>query len=152
MLRVLGKFKFGDYWKTVSVDLTEKEITKTYFLNFRRSHQYESEALVYFNKEAKYNAKKCSYFSYAKISIFAVSPEGLVSHNLLIEIKTRAAGSAGPPLQDLRKNSYLFIHIQLPMECAGIKIALSSLTILSLQMPIIVWLRNAICYRMLLKL
>ena len=108
--------------------------------------------MVYFNKEAKYNAKKCSYFSYAKISIFAVSPEGLVSHNVLTETKTRAACSAGPPLQDLRKNSYLFIDIQLPMECAGIKITLSSLTILSLQMPIIVWLRNTICYRMLLKL
>ena len=46
--------------------------------------------------------------------IFGVSPEGLVSPDLLIEIKTRAASSAGP-LEDLRKNSYCFIQTQVQM-------------------------------------
>ena len=39
---------------------------KTKFSNFRIDCQYESEALAYFNKEAKCNAEKCDYFSYAK--------------------------------------------------------------------------------------
>ena len=41
---------------------------------------------------------------YARNSIFVNGPEGLVSPDLLIQIKTRAAGSAGP-LEDSRKNS-----------------------------------------------
>ena len=33
-----------------NLDLTEKEIVKTNLLNFRRGHQYQSEALVYLKK------------------------------------------------------------------------------------------------------
>ena len=60
-------------------------------------------------------------FFYVKKSIFSVSPEGLVSTNLLIEIKPRTTDSAGPPLQDLRKNSHYFIQTQLQMICTSIK-------------------------------
>ena len=51
------------------------------------------QALVYFNKEAKCNAEKWGYFPYSEKSDFGVSPDGLVSLDLLIEIKTRAADS-----------------------------------------------------------
>ena len=102
LLGIFGKSKFEDYWKIVLAGLKEKEITKIDFGNFISGYQYESEALVYFNKEGKYNAKKCGY--YFINSIFANGPDGLVSPDLLFQIKTRAAGSAGP-LEDLRKNS-----------------------------------------------
>ena len=52
--------------------------------------------------------------------IFGVSPEGLVSPDLLIEIKTRAASSAGQ-LEDIRKNSYYFIHTQVQVLYNGTK-------------------------------
>ena len=75
--------------------------------------------MAYFNKEAICNAKKCDYFSYAKNSIFGVCPYGLVSPDLLTEIKARAAGSAGR-LEGLKKNSN-FIQTQLQMVCTGTK-------------------------------
>ena len=43
------------------------------------------------------------YF-YTKNNIFGVSSDGLVSPDLLIEIKIGTVGSTGPP-EDLRKNS-----------------------------------------------
>lgn len=74
---------------------------------------FESEVLAFFNKEAKFNAKNCGYFSYVK-KYFGGTPDELVSTDVLIEIKTRAAGSAGP-LEDLRKSSCYFIETQLQM-------------------------------------
>ena len=76
--------------------------------------------MAYFNKEAKCNTKKCAFFSYAKNSVFGVGLDALISPDLLIEIKTRAAGSDGP-LEDLRKNSSYFIQTQLQMACTGTK-------------------------------
>ena len=114
MVGIFGKPKFDYYLKIVSGGLIEKEITKTDFLNFWRGHQYESEALAYSNKEAKFNAAKCAYLSFAKNSVFDVSSDGLVSPDLLIEIKTRAAVS-DEPLDDLRKRSSYFIQEQLQM-------------------------------------
>ena len=64
--------------------------------------------------------QKCGYFSYAKNSIYSVGPDGLVSPDPIIEIKTRVDGYAGP-LKDLRKNSYYFIQTQLQMVCTGTK-------------------------------
>ena len=100
LLGVFGKSKFEDYWKIVSPGLTEEKTIKINILNFQRGHQYESKALTYFIKEVKCNDKKIAIF-YAKNSISSVSPDGLISSDLLIKIKTRAAGSAGP-LQDFR--------------------------------------------------
>ena len=62
LLGIFNKSKFEDYWKIVLAGLKEKEITKIDFGNFISGYQYESEALAYFNKEGKYNAKKCGYF------------------------------------------------------------------------------------------
>ena len=124
----------------------------TDFLNFRRGHQYESQALAYFNKEAKCNAKKCDCFSYTKNSIFGVNPDVLVSFGLLIEIKSRAIGSAGP-LEDSRKKPLI---ISFKRNCKWYvlvqSITLSCHIILSLRVPIIFWLHYTISYGMLLKL
>ena len=118
MLDTFGKSEFEDYWKIVLGVLTEKEITRTDFLNFQRGNQYEREALVYFNKEVKCNAKKCSYFSSAKNS---VRPDGSVSSDLLIEMKTRGAARSPGPRERLRKNSSYFIQAQLQTLCTGTK-------------------------------
>ena len=74
--------------KIVSESLIEKEIITTDFLNFRRGHQYESEALACSNKEAKCNAEKCGYISYAKNSILSDVLQYIIHKKNMLKITT----------------------------------------------------------------
>ena len=111
-----GKNKFDLYWKIVTEGLSESDLFKTNFLNFKRGHQFENEALLHFNNEAKCSAMKCGFFSYNDDNLFGASPDGLVGPDLLIEIKTRAAG-ADSPLCDLNNNPSYYLQTQLQMMC-----------------------------------
>ena len=97
---------------------SSKNFNKTKLFNFRRGYQYKSEALGYFNKGAKCYVGKCGYFSYEKLNIFSVIPDGLVNTDLLTEVKTKVCHGQ---LEDLRKNLSSFILKQLQMVCTGTK-------------------------------
>ena len=82
LLGVYGKSKFDSYWKIVNEGLSENDVLKTNFINFKRGHQFEDTALQHFNNEAKCNAIKCGFFSYDNNSLFGASPDGLVGPDL----------------------------------------------------------------------
>ena len=116
LIGIHGKNKFDSYWSIVTEGLAESDIFKNDFVNFKRGHQFEDTALLHFNNEAKCNAIKCGFFSYSDNHLFGASPDGLVGPDLLIEVKTRAAGST-TPLCDLNKNPSYFLQTQLQMLC-----------------------------------
>ena len=48
LLGVYGKKKFESYWKIVKERLNETDLFNNCFRNFRRGHQFEKEALLFF--------------------------------------------------------------------------------------------------------
>ena len=64
------------------------------------------------------NAKieKCGYFCYSLDNKYGCSPDGLGPAGILLEVKTRAAGSTGP-ITSLDNFPQYYIQCQLQMLC-----------------------------------
>ena len=112
-----GSKKFDQYWKIVQENLQESELFNNNFINFKRGHYFENEALKHFCSESKSNAAPCGFFYHPTDINYGASPDALVSSEIILEIKTRAINSDGP-LTTLRKNPSYFIQAQLEMACS----------------------------------
>ena len=93
MLGVYGKKKVESYWKIVKEGLNESDLFNNHFRNFRRGHQFEEEALLFFRNQPLSNATPCGFFTLTENETYGSSPVALVAPNLLLEIKIRAENS-----------------------------------------------------------
>ena len=116
LLGVYVKKKFESYWKIVKEGLNESDLFNKCFKNFRRGHQFEKEALVFFRNQPLSNATPCGFFTLTEDETYGSSPDALVAPNLLLEIKIRAENSK-EPLSNLFKSPAYFIQTQLQMVC-----------------------------------
>ena len=93
MLGVYGKKKVKSYWKIVKEGLNKSDLINNHFRNFRRGHQFEEEALLFFRNQPLSNATPCGFFTLTEGETYGSSPVALVAPNLLLEIKIRAENS-----------------------------------------------------------
>ena len=114
LLGFYGQKKFDNYWDIVINGTNEKDMSK--IPNIQRGHQFETEAVRYFEKISKATTSKCGFYSHPSKPRFGSSPDALGPHGILVEIKTRAKDCEGP-LENLSKNRNYYVQCQLQMVC-----------------------------------
>ena len=114
LLGMHGSKKFYGGWATIKTGKKEEDISN--IPNVARGKYFEEEALRHLMKESGATIKTCGFFNHPWDNRYGASPDGLGPAGILIEVKTRAAGSEGP-IEDLSKFAHYFAQCQLQMLC-----------------------------------
>ena len=88
----------------------------SYLNNIKRGQMFENDAIKNFEMLSNAKIEKYSYFCYTLDNKYGCSPDGLGPAGILLEVKTRAAGSTGP-ITSLENFPQYYIQWQLQMLC-----------------------------------
>ena len=111
-----GRKDFTETWDIVINGKEQKDLSHIH--NIKRGHDYEKEALNYFENLAKCSTAKCGFFKHPQDSLFGCSPDALGPSGILIEIKTRAVRSL-TPIMGLSGYPHYYLQCQLQMDCTN---------------------------------
>nr|XP_047128095.1 uncharacterized protein LOC124808932 [Hydra vulgaris] len=121
LLGIYGQEKFANYWKIVKEGLNENDFYNTQNIkNFERGHKYEFMALQQFAKMSKCSPEMCGFFYHPDDLNYGASPDSLVSHQIILEIKTRAK-NRDSPLIHLKNQPQYYVQAQLELLCTKSK-------------------------------
>ena len=111
-----GRKDFTETWDIVINGKEQKDLSHIH--NIKRGHDYEKEALNYFENLAKCSTAKCGFFKHPQDSLFGCSPDALGPSGILIEIKTRAVRSL-TQIMGLSEYPHYYLQCQLQMDCTN---------------------------------
>ena len=92
------------------------EPSQSHIRNINRGHQYEDEAITFFELTSKCKVQKCGFFHLPSDARYGSSPDALGPSGILLEVKTRAENSEGP-LETIPPQ--YFTQCQLQMLCTN---------------------------------
>ena len=116
---LLGFYGSGKYNECLGVVLNQApERDLSAIKNIQRGIMYEDEGIEYFERVSGSSTEKVGFFIHPRNVRFGASPDAVCASGLLLEVKTRAAGTAGP-LESLDPFPNYFLQCQLQMACAN---------------------------------